>query len=79
MSSLVVAMDNKSKRGRGRPPKPGKPDYVSVKIDVKAYSKAKQLASFTGQTVAEVVSEIVSKHAKAPLAAEMKKVLEELD
>ena len=72
-------MDNKEKRGRGRPKKPGKPDYTTVKIELEAYKTAKTLAVLTGQTVADVVSELVAKHAKAPLAAGLKKMMDELD
>lgn len=60
-------------KGRGRPKKIGKPDYTTVKIDVKAYNDAKTLAYMTGRTVADVVSEVVEKHVGLALLTELRK------
>lgn len=62
---------------KGRPKKVGKPDYVTVKIDVKTYADAKTLANIQGRTTAELVSEIVGAYVRPTLNAIFKKRIAE--
>ena len=57
-----------TKRGRGRPPIPGKPTYATVKVDVRVHSQLKTLAYLTGRDIADVTSELLFKAVEKPLA-----------
>jgi len=65
----VLAMAEKKKTGR--PPKPDKPLYTTIKVDVEVHALLRSLAGILGTDIATLASDTLRKHITPRLDSEM--------